>query len=69
MTYKMSSSASSIMTRILAACFADIPTTWIPGLAIGAIGYVLWVAFRKTPERRKDERLRQRQRIAFWGHD
>jgi hypothetical protein len=48
---------------------AAIPTTWIPGLAIGAIVYVLWLYFRQALQVHKDERERRHARLAHWGHE
>jgi len=47
----------------------DIPTTWIPGLAIGAIIYLIWRYFRATQQQRKAERERRRQRLVYWGNE
>jgi hypothetical protein len=49
--------------------FADIPTTWIPGLAVGWIVYLLWLYFQPALQQRKHERERLRQRRSHWGHD
>ena len=58
------------MTAFVHVWFADnFPTTWIPGLAIGAILYVLWLYLRQTLQQRKDERERRRQRLGHWGHE
>ncbi len=58
-----------IMTAFGQVWFADIPTTWIPGLAIGAIIYLIWRYFRATQQQRKAERERRRQRLVYWGNE
>ena len=57
------------MTIFVHVWFAHIPTTWIPGLAVGWIVYLLWLYFHPILQRRKDERERLRQRRSYWGHD
>jgi len=58
-----------IMTAFGQDWFAAIPTTWIPGLAIGAIIYLIWRYFRATQQQRKAERERRRQRLVYWGNE
>ena len=58
-----------MMTAISHICIADAPTTWIPGLLVGSILYLLWCFLRQTLRERKDERERRRQRLAHWGHE
>jgi threonine/homoserine/homoserine lactone efflux protein len=57
------------MTALGHMWFGDIPTTWIPGLVVGSVLYLLWLCFRQTLQERKDERERRRQRRSHWGHE
>ena len=57
------------MTAFSHICLAEIPTTWIPGLMVGLILYLLWAYFRPTLQQRKDERERRRRRLSHWGHE
>ena len=65
--YRLKCSAG--MTVCFGVWLADVPTTWIPGLAIGAIGYVLWLYCRDLLQQRRAERHRRLQRLAHWGHE
>jgi hypothetical protein len=60
---------SAIVTVFVHVWFAHIPTTWIPGLAVGSILYLLWHSFRQTLKQRQDERERQHRRLAHWGNE
>jgi len=57
-----------VMTACFHVWFAEFPTTWIPGLAVGLILYVLWAYWRQVMQRRKDDRERERQRQGHWGY-
>ena len=57
------------MTALGHICFAEIPSTWIPGLMVGSVLYILWFLFRQSLRERKDERERRRQRLSHWGHE
>jgi hypothetical protein len=49
--------------------FADVFTGGIAGLAVCAMGYLLWLYFHEKLRRRKDQQECRRQRRKHWGYE